>query len=118
MSGPLLPAADPFFQRPEARRPVARRRERTNPFYALLIAAGVIFTLTASAYGVMMLKAIRTLSPADLEQDSGLLGFMDRHGLKVMSVELGLLALATCGVIGTDRYWSPPPRAPQPEDDR
>ena len=97
----------------------------TNPFYILLMVAGVIFALTASAYFVM---ALRMKSPGAAELDESapftLVTFLDRHGMTVMIWELAALAVATFAAIGTDDFWtrrakarlkddvSPPPEAP------
>ena len=80
------------------------KRSATNPFYALLVVLGIAFTLTACAYCVMALKAVR---PQAEQQAAGqaLLDFLDRYGAAVMAGELALLALATVAAIATDRYW-------------
>ena len=93
------------YRQPRANAPVARRRQRTNPFYVLLVAIGILFTVTASAYFVLALRGnSRAADRARDKQD--LMGFMDRQGVKLLSAELALLALATCGAIGTDSWWS------------
>ncbi len=82
---------------------MARRRQAINPFYPLLVIAGVAFAITAFAYGVMALKAI---SPTVGDPTHPLLAFLDDHGMLLMAVELGVLA-AACGLaMTTDRYWS------------
>ena len=84
---------------------MARRRLSINPFYPLLVIAGVAFSVTAFAYGVMALKAI---SPAAGDDPHPLLTFLDNHGMMLMAVELGTLA-ATCFLaMSTDRFWSQP----------
>jgi hypothetical protein len=78
-----------------------------NPFYALLLVAGVVFAITACAYGVM---AARFVEPAAASTPSssgqGLLNFLDRHGFTLLLVELLVLAAATFAAIGTDEYWT------------
>ena len=96
---------------------MARGRQRTNPFYVLLIAIGVLFTLTASAYFVLALHGNAALA-AEPPRLDGLLGFMDRHGAQLLVIELGLLAAATCGAIGTDHWWTAAPRPESSTDDR
>ncbi len=82
---------------------MARRRQAINPFYPLLVIAGVAFAVTATAYGVMALKAV---SPADGDGTHPLLTFLDQHGAMLMAVEIGVLA-ATCFLaMGTDRFWA------------
>jgi hypothetical protein len=77
-----------------------------NPFYVFLIVLGIAFALTACAYSVMTFRAVRVPSVGD-ESAGGaaLLDFLDRHGGQLMAGELALLAVATMGAIGTDRYW-------------
>lgn len=81
-------------------------KRSTNPFYVLLVAAGIAFALTACAYSVMTLKAVR---PPEAQSPTAggaaLLVFLDEHGAGLMAAELALLALATVAAIGTDRYW-------------
>ena len=84
---------------------VSKSKEPFNPFYAVLIVVGTVFAITACAYGMM---AVVKLEPAGdgVSPTGGLIGFMDRHGVTVMMVELGLLAVATFAAIGTDDYWT------------
>jgi hypothetical protein len=97
---------------------MARLRKLPNPFYVLVVVAGTAFALTASGYFVMSYRAIQ--GPAQggesasggrlSESASGgpLMAFIDMHGLQLMVGELGLLAVATIGAIGTDHWWNPP----------
>jgi hypothetical protein len=81
-----------------------QKRSAFNPFYALLVALGIAFALTACAYSVMTLRAVRP--PADEEVSGGaLLEFLDQQGGRLMAAELALLAVASVGAIATDRYW-------------
>jgi hypothetical protein len=101
----------------------ALSRKRRNPFYWLLVAAGVAFSVTACAYSVM---AVRQLHAADAttlgldahlansEAGSGngissggrLMEFLRSHGDRLLIGELAVLGLATCAAIGSDSYWS------------
>jgi hypothetical protein len=72
-----------------------------NPFYLLLLPVGVLFAVTACAYGVM---TVRGLDPHQVAE-GGLLGIMRQHGLIIMVVELSLLGALTVAAIGTDDYW-------------
>jgi hypothetical protein len=82
-----------------------------NPFYALLLVAGIAFALTATAYGVMAFRdrdahpagALATTSAANLEHP--LMDWMSRHGEPALMTELALLAVCTFAAIGTDDYW-------------
>ena len=73
-----------------------------NPFYPVLVVAGIAFALTACAYSVM---TVRGLDP-HTAGEGGLVGLMDRHGLAIMVVELVVLGLLTGAAIGTDNYWT------------
>lgn len=81
---------------------MAKKKPAINPFYVLLVILGVIFVITASAYGVMALWGIKGVDPLE---GGGLLKFMHEHGESMMLVELALLAVATFGAMGTDQYW-------------
>jgi hypothetical protein len=77
-----------------------------NPFYGLLIVAGVAFCITACAYGVMVFLETQ---PSAADRDASghpLLEFLALHGAKLLMVELVLLGVATFGAIGTDGYWT------------
>jgi hypothetical protein len=86
---------------------VANNREAFNPFYAVLVVAGVAFAVTACAYGVMTFVSLRAAeagqNPAALP--SSLVRFMNDHGERMLGGELLLLAVAAVGAISTDRYW-------------
>ena len=82
--------------------PIVPRSKPVNPFYAVLIVVGVTFALTASMYGVM---TVRKLDPRAAEE-TGILAFMEQHGLTLMILELVVLALLTFAAIGTDDYWT------------
>ena len=80
---------------------VTPRNKPVNPFYAVLVVAGVTFALTASLYGVMV---VRNLDPRAAEP-TGIIAFMESHGLTLMIFELVALALLTFAAIGSDDYW-------------
>jgi hypothetical protein len=82
--------------------PAKEKRSAKNPFYVLLILAGVLFVVTAFAYFTM---AIRESSGSSAAQH-GLTAFVSRHGLNLLIAELVVLGIATFGAIGTDEYWS------------
>lgn len=84
------------------------RPKRVNPFYVLLVLAGVAFCLTASAYGVMAVKqlhASQQIVPPSAN-DSQFMTLMDEHGVTALVVELVVLGIATAAAISTDRFWS------------
>jgi hypothetical protein len=102
---------------------VLQNRQRTNPFYAALIVVGIAFTITAAAYFVMTLRGNkswpgpRQAQSAKTEEPHGLLVFLEQHGVTLMAGDLGLLALAAWGAIGTDHWWSGSKSSPPRRDD-
>jgi hypothetical protein len=82
-----------------------------NPFYALLLVAGIAFALTATAYGVMAFRdrgaglAIAIETKATAGPEHPLMTWMSRHGEPALMTELALLAVCTFAAIGTDDYW-------------
>lgn len=80
-------------------------RAAANPFYVLLVAVGVLFVLTACAYGLMTLRGIEPAESVAGEPHQ-LMELMDRHGFTLLMVELSVLALATFAAIGTDHWWT------------
>jgi heme/copper-type cytochrome/quinol oxidase subunit 2 len=83
-----------------------RYRKSANPFYALLIIAGIAFVVTAAAYCVM---AYREREPAKAGEPPlpahPLMVWMSQHGEVALLAELALLGISTIGAIGTDDYW-------------
>jgi hypothetical protein len=86
-----------------------RRSDKfANPFYILLVIAGVSFALTAFAYGVMVVRAnaaVRAATTADMPQAHPLMEWLQRHGDMALVCQLALLAVAVFGAIATDEYW-------------
>jgi hypothetical protein len=81
-------------------------RKSANPFYALLVVAGVAFVVTAAAYCVMAYREREAVVTADaIEGEHPLMVWMRQNGTTALLTELGILALATLGAIGTDDYW-------------
>ncbi|NIP70185.1 MAG: hypothetical protein GTO04_13695 [Planctomycetales bacterium] len=78
----------------------------------MLVAVGIAFLLTASAYGVMAYRDVAFSANGQRLEASGLVGWIDRHGLTALAIEVGLLGLLTVGAIGTDSYWQ---RATHPD---
>ncbi|MBC7857008.1 MAG: hypothetical protein IAF94_26560 [Pirellulaceae bacterium] len=77
------------------------RSKPVNPFYAVLVAAGVTFALTATMYGVMTVRSL----DARAAEPTGIIAFMEQHGATLMIIELVVLATLTFAAIGTDDYW-------------
>ena len=86
-----------------------RSKKSANPFYALLLLAGIAFAITAVAYGVMALQeadAGRRGEQVDAPQEKHpLIAWMSRHGDAALLTELAFLAVFTFGAIGTDDFW-------------
>ena len=79
-----------------------------NPFYVALVATGVLFGVTALAYGVMAAVAQNDpgMAQASIESGTGLVAFMDQYGFPMLMIELAVLAVSTFLAIGTDGYWT------------
>lgn len=93
-----------------------------NPFYVLLVIVGTAFCLTACAYGLMAMRALRPDRSHDVRAIAGssvaadangstrpgphqLLAYMERNGEKLLLIELAVLTVATFAAMGTDSYW-------------
>ena len=79
-----------------------------NPFYSLLLVAGISFAVTATAYGVMAFRdarppAVGASMTATAEHP--LMAWMSQHGEAALMTELAMLAVFTVGAIATDDYW-------------
>ncbi|MFO0819611.1 MAG: hypothetical protein U1A77_16810 [Pirellulales bacterium] len=84
---------------------MASEKKRGNPLYALVVAAGLAFTLTACAYGVLMVRSMNRDASSSVAA-SPLLSFLDRHGFKLLMGELTLLGVATVAAMATEDYWT------------
>jgi hypothetical protein len=84
-----------------------RSRKFANPFYGLLLVAGLAFALTATTYGVMAFRG-REFQPAVAQASVGehpLMAWMSQYGDATLMFELGALAVCTFAAIATDDYW-------------
>ena len=86
---------------------MASQPKPTNPFYIVLLIAGVIFVVTACSYIVMTINA-RDMSLGGPENPSSqrFVEIVDRYGFAALMIELGVLAGATFAAIATDEYWT------------
>lgn len=84
-----------------------RSRKFANPFYGLLLIAGIAFSMTAVAFGVMAFRdrdmAAKNAGPG--VDDHPLMAWMSDHGEKTLLWELAALAVFTVGAIATDDLW-------------
>ena len=78
-----------------------KSRKPFNPFYPMLVIAGVIFCVTACAYGVMTVRKLR--NPLE-ENPPQFIQWMDESGFSLMMWELGALALLTFAAMAADSY--------------
>jgi hypothetical protein len=84
-----------------------RSEKFANPFYGLLLVAGIAFAITATAYGVMAFRD-RDVAEAGMNvqnEDHPLMTWMGEHGTGLLLAELGFLAVFTIGAIATDDHW-------------
>lgn len=86
-----------------------KKKKTTNPFYVLLLLAGIAFAITASAYGVMTVRQLnqgRMSRRTPMEQVASGEDFnqlVDRYGPVALVVELVLLGIGTFGAIAYDQ---------------
>ncbi len=89
---------------------MARSKEPINPFYVVTAGIGVAFTITACGYGLFMLRANRATAsqaPETFVAAQGLhplMNLLDQHGILILAVEVGLLAVASVAAIVLDHY--------------
>jgi hypothetical protein len=80
-----------------------------NPFYVLLVIAGVLFVVTATAYCVMAFRDARAVAAAHAQAPPADLHPLDRwmrqNGETALIMELAFLAVFVVGAIATDDYW-------------
>jgi hypothetical protein len=101
---PFSSPCGPLFLK--TRNIVPRSQTMKNPFFALLIVVGSLFAVTAFAYGVMTLHAVRTVADAGHGQlQHPLLAWFKEYGNLALLVQLGILGALTFAAIGTDGYW-------------
>jgi hypothetical protein len=84
-----------------------RSQKFANPFYGLLLFAGIAFALTAMAYGVMAYRDRDTAIgiASETSEEHPLMLWMSDHGEVALLTELGFLAAFTIGAIATDDFW-------------
>jgi hypothetical protein len=86
-----------------------------NPFYVLLIPAGLVFAVTAFAYGYMAFQAVNAIrAEAGAHAGHPLFQWLRAHGDAALLIELALLAVLTVAAIATDKLWD---RAAAASDD-
>ena len=89
------------------------RKQPINPFYLLCVLLGVAFTITACGYGIVMLRINNRMSSAnDAGQVHPLIDLLDRHGMAILTVEVGLLAVVSMAAIALDHFRGKRERKP------
>ena len=78
----------------------------------MLVVAGVVFCVTACAYGVMTVRKLRNPYEAD---PPVFIQWMDEYGFQTMMIELVVLAFTCFAAMGTDSFWSR--RSDQPAEE-
>jgi hypothetical protein len=82
---------------------MAKSKQPFNPFYFLAVLFGITFTITACAFGVMMLKAIQPEGlPRPGQPGSGLMDLLSQHGVVILAIELSGLAIFSIAAIYLD----------------
>jgi hypothetical protein len=81
-------------------------RKRLNPFYLLLVVAGLAFVVTAFAYGFMAFQQVNAIrAEAGRNADHPLFQWLRANGDRALIIELAALGVLTVAAIGTDRLW-------------
>ena len=83
------------------------KKKRINPFYVVLVVTGVLFCVTACAYGVMTLRELKLSMHRPFGEDVAhpFMYLLDRYGFQILLAEIAVLALAAVAAIGTDEFW-------------
>ena len=82
---------------------MSSRKEPLNPFYFLSSVAGVAFTVTACAYGLLILRTNRGVYlPEANAAEHPLMNLLDQHGLAILGAEVAVLAAVTIAAIALD----------------
>ncbi len=80
-------------------------KQPINPFYVLCVVAGVAFTVTACAYGLLMVRANRGLDlMSGPPEEHPLMSFLNRRGMVILGVEVAVLAAVSVAAIMLDHY--------------
>jgi hypothetical protein len=80
--------------------------KRLNPFYFALAPAGVVFAVTAFAYGYMAFQAVNAgRAGAGRHAEHPLFTWLRAHGDSALVIELIVLAVLTVASIATDKWW-------------
>ena len=85
---------------------MSKIKEETNPFYAVLLVMGLVFVVTACAYGVMMVQTLQHGGPPP----SAMVTWLEANGTWLLAAETAILAVLTFG------YWTQKSDEPNSEE--
>lgn len=77
----------------------------TNPFYVILVVAGIAFCITACAFGVMTVRGLSPDRAGEVDAVHPLVKAIDLYGVTALMIELGILGVCTVAAIATDEFW-------------
>ena len=84
---------------------MAKPKSAFNPFYLLAMLFGLAFTLTACAFGVMMMRSVRPEGlPRAGEPGFGLMDLLSRRGTAILAAEVAGLAVFAVAAIALDHF--------------
>ncbi|MCA9259832.1 MAG: hypothetical protein KDA61_11560 [Planctomycetales bacterium] len=90
---------------------MAQKPKRFNPFYWLLIPAGIVFVVTAFAYGYMAFQEVNAVrGDATRHASHPLFSWLRVHGNRTLLIELAALAVLTFGYMACDKDPQEPQR--------
>ncbi|GIW95663.1 MAG: hypothetical protein KatS3mg110_3704 [Pirellulaceae bacterium] len=84
---------------------MAKSRTFRNPFYVLVMLAGIVFVLSACAYGTMLVRVSRMAYEEQPQLQPAWIVWLERQGTWLLVAELVVLGILTVAAIGTDDYW-------------
>ncbi len=87
---------------------MSENRKPFNPFYVLLLVAGVVFSITAVIYGIMTVRDLHRSAGQPVSASESwerMMVWLDQHGFSLMMIELAVLGIFTFAAIATDDYW-------------
>jgi hypothetical protein len=94
-----------------------RPQALANPFYVLLLVASVAFTVTAFGYLIgptIHRQALESPRGGPGPGSRALADWLDRRGPTALAVELGVMMVAGCAAMATDRWFAPAPGRKSP----
>lgn len=85
---------------------MAKPKRSINPFYVLVVLVGIVFVVTASAYGMMSFLEIRRFTPGTPQtEDSPLWVYLRAEGGTLLIWEVLILVAGTVGALTWDSWF-------------